>query len=141
MAPVVGRGWDADRVVRIGLPFNLLILAGIVWSATPAGAWAWAAWCVSCSVVSLSQPAVGQAFPAQLAGRALSAYNLVIFGGIFTLQWGLGIAIDTFMRGGGSTLSAFRAAMALFAACAICAYLWFLRYDDASMAALPVERA
>jgi len=104
-------------------------------------AWAWTLFCVSSSVLSLSQPAVGQASPSEQAGRALSAYNLVIFGGIFTLQWGLGIAIDTFMRGGGSTLSAFRAAMALFAACAICAYLWFLRYDDASVGALPVERA
>ena len=129
---------EIPAAIQSYLSIFLLLAIGLGERAT---AWAWTLFCVSSSVLSLSQPAVGQASPSEQAGRALSAYNLVIFGGIFTLQWGLGIAIDTFMRGGGSTLSAFRAAMALFAACAICAYLWFLRYDDASVGALPVERA
>ena len=134
-------GWSAQRLVTWGVPVSLLFLLLAIGLGERATAWAWTLFCVSSSVLSLSQPAVGQASPAEQAGRALSAYNLVIFGGIFTLQWGLGIAIDTVMRGGGSTLSAFRAAMALFAACAICAYLWFLRYDDASVVVLPVEQA
>ena len=31
-----------------------------------------------------------------LAGRALSACNLLIFVGIFTVQWGIGLALDGF---------------------------------------------
>jgi predicted MFS family arabinose efflux permease len=134
-------GWSAQRLVTWGVPVSLLFLLLTIGLGERATAWAWTLFCVSSSVLSLSQPAVGQASPAEQAGRALSAYNLVIFGGIFTLQWGLGLAIDTFTRLGGSTLSAFQGAMALFAACAIGAYLWFLRYDDASADALPIEAA
>jgi hypothetical protein len=123
------------------VPVSLLFLLLIIGLGERATAWAWAVFCVSSSVLSLSQPAVGQASPAEQAGRALSAYNLVIFGGIFALQWGLGLAIDAFARMGGSTLSAFQGALALMASCAIGSYLWFLRYDDASVPPQPIERA
>ena len=119
-------GWSAARLVGWGVPVSLAVLALAILLGDRATAWAWALFCVSCTVISLSQPAVGQAFPATLAGRALSAYNLVIFAGIFAIQWGLGLAIDAFAAGGGSTLSAFRGAMALLGLCALCAYLWFL---------------
>lgn len=119
-------GWSAARLVGWGVPVSLAVLALAIVLGDRATAWAWALFCVSCTVISLSQPAVGQAFPATLAGRALSAYNLVIFAGIFAIQWGLGLAIDAFAAGGGSTLSAFRGAMALLGLCALCAYLWFL---------------
>jgi hypothetical protein len=36
------------------------------------------------------------AFPSALAGRALSAYNLVIFIGVFVVQWGIGLLVDAF---------------------------------------------
>jgi predicted MFS family arabinose efflux permease len=134
-------GWTAQRLVTWGAPVSLAALLLAIGLGERATAWAWALFCVSSSVVSLSQPAVGQAFPAEQAGRALSAYNLVIFAGIFALQWGLGLAIDAFALFGASTLSAFRGAMALFAACAIASYLWFLRYEEASAAAIPSERA
>lgn len=134
-------GWSAQRLVTWVAPVSLMFLLLIIGLGERATAWAWTLFCVSSSVLSLSQPAVGQASPTEQAGRALSAYNLIIFGGIFTLQWGLGLAIDIFIRLGGSTLSAFQGAMALFAACAIGAYLWFLRYDDASAVTLPVEKA
>ncbi len=126
MPHLVRRGLDADRLMRIGLPFNLLILAGIVWSATPAGAWAWAAWCVSCSVVSLSQPAVGQAFPAQLAGRALSAFNLVMFAGIFVIQWGVGLVLDLAVGAGWTLGASFRLALAILAAMGLLSYVWYV---------------
>ncbi len=119
-------GWSAARLVGWGVPASLATLVLAIVLGAGATAWAWALFCVSCTVISLSQPAVGQAFPAALAGRALSAYNLVIFAGIFAIQWGLGLAIDAFAAAGGSTLSSFRGAMALLGLCALCAYLWFL---------------
>lgn len=125
------RGWTAARLVRWGVPFSLALLVLAIALGERATAWTWALYCVSCSVLSLSQPAVGQAFPAMLAGRALSAYNLLIFAGIFALQWGLGLLIDAVTRAGGSTLSAFQAAFALFGVCCLLSYLWFLRHEDA----------
>ena len=81
---------------------------------------------MSCTVVSLSQPALAQVFPQELAGRALSAFNLVIFAGVFCVQWGIGLAIDALMSLGWAQADAVRAAFALFGLCAAAAYAWFL---------------
>ena len=66
------------------------------------------------------------AFPAALAGRALSAYNLVIFVGVFVVQWGIGLLVDGFGALGLDVVDSFRAAMAVFLACSCGAYAWFL---------------
>jgi predicted MFS family arabinose efflux permease len=100
-------GWTAQRLIAWGVPLSLTALALAVGLGRDATAWVWAAFCVSCTFVSLSQPAVGMALPPALAGRALSAYNLVIFAGIFALQWGMGLAIDAFSAAGASPLSAY----------------------------------
>jgi MFS family permease len=121
------RGVSTDSLMRWGLPMPILFLGAIVLWPQPAGAAAWALWCVSCTFVSLSLPAIGLAFDARIAGRALSAYNLVIFAGVFCLQWGIGLAIDLFRAAGLSEASAFRASMAVFCACSLVSYLWYLR--------------
>ncbi|MDO9358749.1 MAG: MFS transporter, partial [Polaromonas sp.] len=85
------RGWHATRLITWGVPLSLAVLA-INIAAGPAAGWPlWALFCVSCTFMSLAQPAVGMAFPAALAGRALSAFNLLIFIGVFVLQWGIGL--------------------------------------------------
>lgn len=126
MPRIVRRGWTSDRLITLGLPLNLVVLAGIVGLAAPAGAAAWALWCVSMTCVSLSQPAVGQAFPPHLAGRALSAFNLVIFSGVFIIQWGIGLMVDVAVSWGWSVASSFRGAFALYGAACLLAYLWFV---------------
>ena len=65
-------------------------------------------------------------FPAALAGRALSAYNLVIFVGVFVVQWGIGLLVDAFRGAGLAEVSAFRAAFSVFLATSVLSYLWFL---------------
>jgi len=86
----------------------------------------WALFCVLSTGMSLAQPAVAQAFPAAMAGRALSAYNLVIFAGIFTVQWVLGLLIDGFERAGLPTPDAFRATFASYLGLCALAYAYFL---------------
>lgn len=128
MPRLLARGWDANRLMSYGLPLSLLLLVGIVLWPEPVGAPVWALWCVLCTCVSLSQPAVAQAFPASLAGRALSAFNLVIFLGIFSLQWGIGLAIDLLMSAGTPEPQAFRWALSMFALSCAASYVWFLGY-------------
>jgi predicted MFS family arabinose efflux permease len=120
------RGWNADRLLTWGVPLALLLLAGAVALGPRAGAAWWAAWCVSCTFVALSQPAVGQAFPPVVAGRALSAFNLVIFLGVFCVQWGIGLTIDALVATGWPREDAFRAAFAAFGVASAAAYAWFL---------------
>ena len=98
MPRLVRRGIGPLRLMRWGLPLPLLLLVVNAALGDGAGAVHWALWCVSCTFVSVSQPAVGAAFAPALAGRALSAFNLVIFAGVFCIQWGIGLAIDA-MRG------------------------------------------
>ncbi|MFN4119909.1 MFS transporter [Acidovorax sp.] len=120
------RGYGADRLMAAGLPLCLVVLLGIIVAGPQAGGGAWALFCVSCTFVSLSQPAVALAFPSALAGRALSAYNLVIFSGVFVVQWGIGLAVDAFAALGLATVASFQAAMAVYLACNVAAYAWFM---------------
>ena len=94
----------------------------------PAAGWPlWAAFCVSSTFVALSQPAVALAQPAAAAGRALSAYNLVIFAGVFVVQWAIGGLVDGFALLGWDTVARFRGAIAVFGLCCVAAYGLFLR--------------
>ena len=83
-------------------------------------------WCVSCVVISLCQPAIGQAFAAHQVGRALSAYNLVIFLGIFVVQWSLGLLIDALLARGWPRAEAHQAAFFALAMACLLSYARFL---------------
>lgn len=127
MPRLAARGIDAMRLMRWGLPLALALLGLNVALGPAALAWHWAAWCMACTFVTPSQPAVGAAFPAALAGRALSAFNLVIFAGVFSIQWGIGLIVDAALALGADETNAFRTAFGVFGACALLAYLWLLR--------------
>ena len=133
------RGWSAERLIARGMPISLLLLAAIVCLGTDAG-WAWwAAFCVSSTFVALSQPAVALALPPQAAGRALSAYNLVIFAGVFCVQWAIGLAIDALSVLGWSEVDRFRGAMALLWLGCCAAYASFLRAHHRAGMDLPTR--
>jgi hypothetical protein len=127
MPQLARRGLGAVPIMTWGVPVSLGLLALNIGLGRGAGAVHWALWCVSTTVVSLSQPAVGQAFPAALAGRALSAFNLVIFGGVFCLQWGIGLAIDALVGAGWGEAEAFRIAFGAFWIGCAAAYAAFVR--------------
>jgi MFS family permease len=145
---------SSDRLMVKGLPISFFILAIIIIAIqadnTPATAindailanktgfdvvlgvlnkyvWAlWALYCVSCTFIALSQPAIAMAFPAELAGRALSAYNLVIFAGVFVVQWGIGLLIDGFKALGWAEVAAFQGAFGIFLLCNAASYAYFV---------------
>jgi len=127
MPRLAARGLQAETVVRRGMPLALGLLALAIVRGPETGAAHWALWCVASSCMSLSQPALAQALPPSLAGRALSAYNLVIFAGVFSAQWGLGLAIDALRAQGLPTVPAFQWAFGGWALLCAGAYAWFLR--------------
>ena len=122
---LAAKGWNPTRLMNWGVPLSVAALALNILAGSRAGWPGWALFCVTSSVMGLAQPAVGMAFPAALAGRALSAYNLVIFAGVFTMQWSLGLLIDAFAALGRPQADSFRAAMAVFLCSCICAYGYF----------------
>ncbi len=127
---VYAREWTAQKLIATGMPVSIGFLFLGVFLGSDASAWLWALFCVSSTFVSLSQPALGQAFPASLAGRAMSAYNLIIFSGVFVLQWSIGAVIDALTANGWSTASAFKGAFAVVGSCCVLSYLWFLWRDE-----------
>jgi predicted MFS family arabinose efflux permease len=124
---LVRQGWRPERLIAWGLPLSFGVLGAIVLLGAGAGWPLWALYCVSCTFVSLSQPAVALALPPEAAGRTLSAYNLVIFAGVFAVQWGIGLVIDALGVFGGSEVARYRSAIAIFGTCGVLAYAVFLR--------------
>ena len=125
--PTLARaGWHTDRLITWGVPVSLLALAANIAGGAATGWVGWTVFCVASTVISLSQPAVGMAFKPALAGRALSGFNLVIFSGVFTVQWGIGLLIDAFGAMGLARVASFQAAFSVFLCCGIAAYAYFL---------------
>jgi predicted MFS family arabinose efflux permease len=125
------RGIQVNQLIAWGLPLSLLALAALVFigpAAAGGAAALLAAFCVSSTFVSLAQPAVGMAFASHLAGRALSAYNLVIFAGIFVVQWGIGLGVDLARGLGLDTAQAYQAALGAFGICSLLSWLFFLLF-------------
>jgi len=120
------RGILTDRLIAWGLPLSFVALALLVALGPAAGAGLLAFFCVASTFVSLAQPAVGMVFPASLAGRALSAYNLVIFVGVFVVQWGIGLLVDRFRAAGWTEAAAFRGSLGVFLATSVASWGWFL---------------
>jgi hypothetical protein len=122
------KGISPNRLIAWGQPVSLLILATLIFMGPHLGEYTaivLTLFCVSSTFVSLAQPAVGMAFPSHLAGRALSAYNLVIFVGVFVVQWGIGLGVDFFKALGWSPVLAFQSAFSVFGVCATLSYVYF----------------
>lgn len=129
MPSLTKKGWQAQSLIALGLPSSFVVLIVLLLAGPSLGGWsglALAVYCMCTSFVALAQPAVGLAFPTALAGRALSAYNLVIFSGVFAVQWGIGLLIDGFKGLGLIDAQAVRAAMGVFLLLSVLAYLHFL---------------
>src|SRR6185369_10483699 len=126
------KGLSTDLLIGRGVPLSLVVLAAIIVAGPAAGAGAWALYCMASTFISLAQPAVGMAFPPALAGRALSAYNLMVFAGIFVVQWGIGLLVDAFGALGLDEVSCFRLAMAVFLVCSVISYGYFMLAKDNS---------
>ena len=125
-------GYTANRLIGWGVPFNLLAMLGVVWGGADTGTLTWIVFFITNTVVSLAQPAVGMAFPSHLAGRALSAYNLVVFAGVFVIQWGMGLWIDALLAAGWSITAAYQGALGFFMLCSLggYGYFWWARGDN-----------
>ena len=123
------RGLQASRLIAFGMPLSFVFLAFIIVAGKSIGIWSgvlWIFYCMACTVISLAQPAVAMVFPSELAGRALSAFNLVVFSGIFVVQWGVGLGIDAFVAIGMAQTAAFQSAMAVILIMTMLSYAYFL---------------
>lgn len=132
----IGIGLLATRLARRGLPPIRLLAGGVglsivmlglitfeVISATPV---LWVAYgvCAGFGTLGYSQTAAG--FPLQLAGRATTTYNLMVFAGGFGAQWGMGVLIDLLNARGLNGADALRVVFVVLLTLQVVAYGWFL---------------
>ena len=111
-----------------------------------ANAWAssslpWFALGITVGAGMLAYPALTRAFPAAIAGRVVTAYNMVMFVGAFFLQWGIGALIQWMLDGGAATLQAYQVSFGALLLMQVLALAWFwaLSRSRSPVAALASE--
>ena len=121
------RGLPALRVVAIGLSLSVLLQGLMVLLPYPQSWWLWIPFAVVITVTTLGQTHVSLAFPTALVGRANSAFNLTLFVGAFSLQWGIGLLLDWFVALGWRNADAMRMAFACYVLLQVFTLWQFLR--------------
>ncbi|MEY3124758.1 MAG: hypothetical protein RLZZ573_1278, partial [Pseudomonadota bacterium] len=123
------QGHTADRLITYGIPVSLILFATITiagYALSTSIVAIFILFFVSSTVGALAQPAVGLSFRPELAGRALSAFNLVTFSGVFTVQWGIGLLVDGLRALGWAEPQAYQGAFGAYGLCCVGAYVYFL---------------
>jgi predicted MFS family arabinose efflux permease len=141
LAPRIGQ--QEAATVRVTAVAALLVagLVGFI-AAVPdaAGVWAWLVLAAVTTVFAPIQARVGMSFPRHLAGRGLTAYNLVLFVAVFVVQSGLGVVMDWLIGGGMSRQDAFRAGLGGVALLQVAAWLLFVSWRTPAAVVTPAAR-
>ncbi|MFO1413580.1 MAG: MFS transporter [Burkholderiales bacterium] len=121
------RGIHARHLFAAGFALNAVMLACIV-SGLPGSYLWWSGYGLGAAVNVLGFTVLNEGFSRDLAARANTTLNLLMFGGSFLTQWGIGVAVDAARTLAGlDTPAAFRAAFTLVLAGDVLTYLWFVR--------------
>jgi MFS family permease len=120
------RGIPPVHLFAVGVGLSMVMFALITFEVLPNTYLLWVAYgiCAGFGTLGYSQTAAG--FPLQLAGRATTTYNLLVFAGGFGAQWGMGLLIDLLTHLGQSEADALRVVFFLLLALQTASYLWFL---------------
>jgi hypothetical protein len=78
------------------------------------------------SVGNLAYALLQRDYDMHLAGRVNTALNLWVFIGAFSIQWGVGVAVDGLQALGHSARDAFRISFAVLLALQAASWLWYL---------------
>ena len=133
---LVARGWNVHRLIALGIAGMVLAQGAMLLTQSPSAWLLWLPLALCVPVTTLVQSHVGLAFPAALAGRANSAYNLQLFIGAFATQWGFGLLLDALKSHGASAVDAFRITLGVAVALQTAALVFFM-----CSRALPAEKA
>lgn len=93
------------------------------------GAPPWACWMAYGFLGSgsiLYYAALSQNFPKQITGRVNAAINVLVFVGAFLVQWGIGVVIEYWSRGGVFSIEGYRVALAGLLGLQALTLVWYL---------------
>ena len=116
----------ASRRLYIGaLALAYSAFAAIISNAWPASSWPWFAYGLTVGTGMLAYPALTRAFPMAIAGRVVTAYNMVMFASAFVLQWAMGALIQALLDSGTATLPAYQICFGALLATQVLSLVWF----------------
>jgi len=123
--PLARRGIHPRHLYAFGFSLNAASLAAIVLGFPGSYLW-WTLYGFGASVNVLGFGVLNQGFARDLAARANTALNVLMFGGSFATQWGIGVIVDA-ARGvlGYDTAAGLRLAFATMLALDALALAWF----------------
>lgn len=121
------RGVHARHLFAAGYALNLLALAAIVVRLPGSYLW-WALYGLGAIVNVLTFTVLNDGLPSEIAGRANTAANLVMFVSSFVAQWGIGVLVDLArMALGYDTATGLRLAFCVAIALYLAGFAWFAR--------------
>jgi predicted MFS family arabinose efflux permease len=119
------RGIHARHLFAAGYALNMVALAAILVRLPGTYFW-WAAYGIGATVNVLAFTVLNEGLAPEIAGRANTAVNLLMFGGSFAMQWGVGVIVDIARASLGlDTAAGLRLAFAFALALYLLAYGWF----------------
>ncbi len=122
------RGVGAIRISVIGMSIFIVMQLVVVLEVVPVNQMTWMLWAFTATYGIVCYAGLTQRFPTSLAGRVVTAINLLAFFGAFAVQWGVGVIIDFWplTASGGFHPEGYRWAFGIVAAVQIVALIWFL---------------
>ena len=123
---ITNLGFNALKILTVGLPISFLVMLFIIILGSKAGAFYITLFILSSIFLSVVQPAVGLSFQSHLAGKALTSFNLLIFLGAFIMQWFIGLVIDLVKSFGYTEIIGFKTAFSVFLFLSLTSYIFFL---------------
>jgi predicted MFS family arabinose efflux permease len=113
------------RLYVASLAIAYAALAAIISNRWPDSHVPWFAYGLTLGAGMLAYPALTRVFPAAIAGRVVTAYNVVMFAGGFVLQWAIGALIQALLDGGMAKPLAYQVSFAALLATQVMALAWF----------------
>jgi len=124
-----------------GIALALVTLLLIITEAVEQHYLLWIAYGVFSSCGTLAYAVMSAGFPVALSGRANTTYNLMVFLGAFSLQWGMGVLIEWLEAAGQNAAAAHRHAFAVLLGLQVLASAWMLLGGRRSAVKMQVDPA
>lgn len=135
------RGIHARHLFAAGFAANMGALALIVVGAPGSYVW-WSVYGLGAAVNVLAFTVLNEGFGRDLAGRTNTTLNLLMFGGSFITQWGIGVFADAARAAWAlDAAGGLKAAFVVILVGDVVTYLWFLRGWKRYSVHLPVTVA
>lgn len=120
-------GGDEDQIMLIGMGLSLLVFAVQIVQGEQSSLCGWLVHAFLISSGIMTYATCNKPFPKKLTGRSSTALNLLIFIGAFSIQWGIGIGIDTFVALGLNSTDAMRLSLTILWILQLLSWIWYAR--------------